>query len=44
MKAEKWYWYVFADGYRVCVRGFSAHERKVEESKHGKLISKTLAN
>ena len=44
MKAEKWYWYVFADGYRVCVRGMSAHEKKVEESEHGKLISKTLAS
>lgn len=42
MKPEKWYWFLFADGYRVCVRGMSAQERKIEESKHGKLISKTL--
>lgn len=44
MKTEKWYWYTFADGTRVCVRGMSAQEKRVEESKHGKLISKTLAN
>jgi hypothetical protein len=42
MKTEKWYWYTFADGYRVLVRGFSAQERKVEEQKHGRVISKVL--
>lgn len=37
------YWYTFADGYSVCVRGFSKQELKVEESKHGKLTKKVLA-
>lgn len=36
----RYYWFTFADGYRVCTRGFSAQERKVEERKHGKIISK----
>lgn len=40
MKTEKWYWYTFADGYRVCVRGMSAREIKVEEREHGRLVSK----
>jgi len=35
------YWFIFADGYRVCTRGFSRHEMQVEVRKHGKLISKT---
>ncbi len=39
----KFYWFTFADGYSTCVRGFSAQERRVEEAKHGKLISKTKA-
>ncbi len=39
----KFYWFTFADGYRTCVRGFSAQERRVEEAKHGKLVSKTPA-
>lgn len=38
----KWYWYLFSDGYRVCVRGMSAQELKGEVARHGKLISKTL--
>lgn len=33
MKAEKWYWFTFADGYQVCARGMSSQERRVEESK-----------
>lgn len=37
------YWFTFADGYRVCVHGMSAYERKREEQKHGKLIAKVLA-
>lgn len=41
MKTEKWYWYTFQDGYRMCVRGLSAQERKAEERKHGKVVSKT---
>jgi len=42
-KKEVWYWFTFADGYRVCVRGLSTQERRVEETKHGKLVSKTPA-
>ena len=34
----KYDWFEFADGYSVCVRGFSKQELKVEESKHGKLL------
>ena len=37
------YWFTFTDGYMVCVRGFSAQERKVEERKHGKIVSKIKA-
>ena len=37
------YWFTFADGYSVAARGFSKHELKVEESKHGKLVSKSRA-
>ena len=36
---NKFYWYTFTDGYKVCVRGFSRQELSVEESKHGKLVS-----
>lgn len=43
MAKNTFYWFTFADGYRCCTRGFSAHERKVEERKHGKLIAKTPA-
>lgn len=43
MKAEKWYWFTFADGYQVCARGMRSQERRVEESKHGKLVSKKAA-
>jgi hypothetical protein len=39
----KYFWFTFADGYRVCVRGFSKQELKVEESKHGKMIAKECA-
>ena len=39
----KFYWFTFADGYQVCVRGFSAQERRVEEAKHGKIVSKIPA-
>ena len=38
-----WYWYYFEDGYKVCVRGFSRQELKVEVRKHGKLIKKYIA-
>lgn len=39
----KFYQFTFADGYRCCVRGFSAQERRVEERKHGKIVDKVLA-
>ena len=39
----KYYWFTFADGYSVCVRGFSKQELKVEESKHGKLLRRVEA-
>lgn len=37
------YWFTFEDGYSVAVKGFSKHELKVEEAKHGKLVSKRPA-
>lgn len=40
MKKISWYGYTFADGYYCECRGMSAQERKVEEAKHGKLVSK----
>ena len=40
----KYYWFTFADGYRVCARGFSKLELSVEERKHGKLVKKELAS
>ena len=39
----KYYWFVFADGYRVLARGFSSQELAVEERKHGKLVLKECA-
>lgn len=39
----KFYWYYFADGYRVCVRGLSAQERRVEEQAHGKFLYRVPA-
>jgi hypothetical protein len=39
----KFYWFTFADNYRLCAAGLSAQERKAEERKHGKLISKVGA-
>ena len=39
----KFYWFTFADGYRVCVRGFSKDELKRETAIHGALIKKELA-
>lgn len=38
-----WYWFTFSDGYSTCVRGMSKSELKVEERKHGKLLSKVRA-
>lgn len=43
MKKTCWYRFTFADGYVVECRGMTAQERKVEERKHGKLISKVLS-
>ena len=40
VRSVAYYWFTFEDGYRVCVRGFSKQELAVEESKHGKLVSK----
>lgn len=40
MKVKKWYWFIFADGYRVCAMGMSDQERRVHENKHGKLVLK----
>lgn len=39
----KFYWYIFADGYATCVRGFSEQELAVEEQKHGRLVERRLA-
>lgn len=41
--SNKFYWFTFADGYRACTRGYSKLELKVEERKHGKLMSKQPA-
>lgn len=41
--ASKFYWFTFADGYRVCTRGFSRLELQREESKHGKLLQMSEA-
>lgn len=40
----KYYWFTFADGYKECVRGYNTTEKKWAELKHGKIISKVLAN
>ncbi len=36
-----WYEFKFADGYKFQGCGMSADEKRAEERKHGKLISKT---
>ena len=38
-----YYWFTFTDGYRVCVKGFSKQELRIEERKHGKLVTKERA-
>ena len=38
--AKKWYWFVFADGYKCCCMGMSKQEKAVEERAHGKLLYK----
>ena len=40
MASAKWYWFVFADGYKVCCRGMDKTERIAEERVHGKLLRK----
>lgn len=39
----KYYWFIFADGYSVCAKGFSKQKLRVEENKHGKLLRKVKA-
>ena len=41
---DKYFWFIFADGYRVLTRGFSKQELMVEESKHGKIIERKEDN
>jgi hypothetical protein len=38
-----YYWYVFEDGYAMCVKGCSRLELKHEIKKHGKLLNKHKA-
>lgn len=40
MASGKWYWFIFADGYKVCCRGMDKSERAAEERRHGKLLYK----
>ena len=42
-KNNDFHWFYFADGYRVCVRGFSRNELEREEAKHGKLVRMVVA-
>lgn len=37
------YWFEFEDGYRLCVKGLSKQELRIEENKHGKVIKKEKA-
>lgn len=37
------YWFEFEDGYRLCVKGLSKQELRVEEQKHGKVVKKEKA-
>lgn len=39
MKKSTQGWYKFADGTQAWFYGLSAQERKVEERKHGKVVS-----
>lgn len=41
--AQNWYWFIFADGYRTCVRGMNKAELAAEVRKHGKLCFKEKA-
>ena len=40
---NKFYKYIFSDGYFCYVLGMSKNELKIEESKHGKLVKKIEA-
>lgn len=42
-KVIMFYWFTFADGYRVCTRGFDRIEKMHAELAHGKIISKVKA-
>ena len=42
-KAIMFYWFTFADGYRICTRGFDRVERMHAELAHGKIVSKVKA-
>ena len=42
-KVIMFYWFTFADGYRVCTRGFDRIEKMHAEMAHGKIISKVKA-
>ena len=37
------YWFEFEYGYRLCVKGLSKQELRIEEQKHGKFIKKEKA-
>ena len=37
------YWFTFADGYRVCARGFDKIEKMWAEREHGKIVKKEKA-
>jgi len=34
----KFFWYIFADGYKVRVSGFTTHELALTIFKHGNLV------
>lgn len=42
MKKEKWYRFIFADGYFCICRGMSPQELGSERRQHGKLVEKKL--
>lgn len=44
MTNNTFYWFTFEDGYRCCARGFSVHELRIEQAKHGKLLFKSKAS
>ncbi len=43
MTESTFYWFTFADGYRVCVRGFDRVEMQHMVREHGKLIGRDAA-